>query len=135
MHSHDVNEYLRGSAGVDVTAKDYRTWTATLHAASGLARLDVPASERERTSVIRSVVEETADALGNTPTVCRASYIHPLVFDAFADGVLQEWWAEAAPRSPARLVADERRLLAMLRAKTSRRRQRMVEELVALEAA
>ena len=135
VQSHDVNEYLRETSGIDVTAKDYRTWTATLHAASGLAHLDVPESEKERTAVVRSVVEETADALGNTPTVCRASYIHPLVFDAFADGALQERWAEPAPRAPARLVADERRLLAMLRAKTSRRRQRMVEDLVALEAA
>jgi DNA topoisomerase-1 len=135
VHSHDVNEYLRASAGIDVTAKDYRTWTATLYAASGLACLAVPATERERTAAIRSVVEETADALGNTPTVCRASYIHPIVFESFASGVLQEQWAEPAPRAPARLTASERRLLAMLRAKTSRKRQRMVEELVTLEAA
>ncbi len=136
VQSHDVNEYLREASGIDVTAKDYRTWTATLHAASGLAR-PRRAGERARSALLWSgpLSKRPPTPSATPPTVCRASYIHPLVFDAFADGALQERWAEPAPRAPARLVADERRLLAMLRAKTSRRRQRMVEELVALEAA
>jgi DNA topoisomerase-1 len=135
IHSTDVNGYLRAASGIDVTAKDYRTWTASVPAASGLARTETPNGERELAGAVRGVVEETADALGNTPSVCRASYIHPVVFEAFADGTLHHRWTGAAPRSPSRLIADERRLLALLRASMSRGRQHAAEAMVALDAA
>jgi DNA topoisomerase-1 len=137
VHSHDVNEYLRNASGVDVTAKDYRTWMATLYAASSLARADVSARDRAAMlrAVVREVVRQTADALGNTAAVCRASYIHPMVLVTFESGMLHDHWAGPAPRSPTRLIADERRLLDLLREHTPRRRRRAAEQVVELNAA
>ena len=127
VHSHDVNEYLRDAAGVDVTAKDYRTWMATLFAASGLGNVDPDLNETARVAAVRAAVVRVSDELGNTPAVCRASYIHPVVFEAFADGSLHDRWQAPAPRSPARLVAEERRLLGLLRRTTPKRRLRQAE--------
>jgi len=121
--SHDVNDYLRIHAGTDVSAKDYRTWMATTRTAALLARMPMPAHEAERAEIVRDVVERTAATLGNTQKVCRASYVHPLVIEAYAAGELTERWSGRAPRSPARLSADERRLLALLRAHVSSRRR------------
>jgi DNA topoisomerase-1 len=119
LQSNDVNEYLRAASGMDVTAKDFRTWRATCLAASLLAEMPVPASERAAQSGVKEVATVVSEALRNTPTVCRASYIHPLVIDRYSDGSLPALWPSAAPRAPRGLDADERRLLALLR---SRRR-------------
>ena len=135
IRSQDVNDYLRNAARVDVTAKDYRTWMGTLLAASGLGRVDPLDGPGERAKVMQAAVVRVSEELGNTPAVCRASYIHPVVFQSFEDGSLRDRWQAPAPRSPARLVAEERRLLSLLRATTSRRRVRAVEAEGALVAA
>lgn len=114
--SGDVNDYLRGASGTALSAKDFRTWMASLLAASALARQPAPESERAAASTIKSACEEVSHHLGNTPAVCKASYIHPAVFDAYRDGTLRTAWQSPAPQGPAGLVADERRLLALLRA-------------------
>ena len=90
VYSNDVNDYLREAAGVDVTAKDFRTWVATVSAASALASVDAPTSETEAKTVLNAVVREVASELGNTPAVCRASYIHPQVLSTFEAGELQD---------------------------------------------
>ena len=81
-----VNDYLQQAMDKDFSAKDFRTWGATTLAAAGLARVEVPRSERARTSVISEVIRNVADVLGNTPAICRKSYIDPGVFDAWIDG-------------------------------------------------
>lgn len=83
--SEDVNAYLREISGHDFTAKDFRTWAATLLAFQHLREL----AASEQASVMKRDVAETvrqvAARLGNTPAVCRKCYIHPAVLDAFHD--------------------------------------------------
>ncbi len=83
VESQDVNAYLREAMGEDFSAKDFRTWAATLAAAQALclegAAEDRPPSKATVTTCVKAV----AGLLGNTPTVCRASYIHPCVFEAY----------------------------------------------------
>ncbi len=82
--STDVNDYLRDVSGGPFSAKDYRTWAATLGAAALLAVREHPGSERGAKRVVREVCETIAARLGHTPAICRASYIHPRVIDDFA---------------------------------------------------
>ena len=88
IKSHDINGYLRDITGGEFTAKDFRTWHATVLCAVALAVSDVvPASESARKRSVTRAVKEVAHYLGNTPTVCRASYIDPRVIDHYNDGV------------------------------------------------
>ena len=98
----DVNEYLKETAGGDFTAKDFRTWNATVLAAVGLAfraAEDPPGSATARKRMVNAVVKDVARYLHNTPAVCRASYIDPRVFDCFDSGALV--------RTPLRRVVAE----------------------------
>jgi DNA topoisomerase IB len=88
IKSHDINDYLREITGGEFTAKDFRTWHATVLCAVALAVSDVvPGSETARKRAVTRAVKEVSHYLGNTPTVCRASYIDPRVIDLFNDGV------------------------------------------------
>jgi DNA topoisomerase-1 len=124
VQSNDVNDYLRDASGMDATAKDFRTWRATCLAASLLADMPSPTSERAARAGVHDAAVAVSETLRNTPAVSRASYMHPLVIDRFVDGTLPDLWPSAAPRGPRGLDADERRLLALLR---SRRRAATVE--------
>jgi DNA topoisomerase-1 len=92
IDSGQVNDYLRDAMGDDFTAKDFRTWGATLQAITLLARTPLPSSASDRAfkSEYAKVVEQVAAALRNTPAVCRKSYINPIVFDAWRSGVIQK---------------------------------------------
>ena len=98
-----VNDYLRTAMGGEFTAKDFRTWGATLGAFRRLAatplprpwREGEPPSQRSLAIVEKGVVEDVAAMLGNTPTVCRNSYIDPAVFAGWRDGRLQKTAAGA----------------------------------------
>jgi DNA topoisomerase-1 len=125
VHSHDVNGYLRAAAGVDVTAKDFRTWVATVSAAAQLAVLPAPVTESDAHRGIQSVMTSVARDLGNTPAVCRASYVHPEVLDAFARGALADRW-RLTSRARRLLTPDEVRLLAFLRDRHRSPRRRAV---------
>ena len=88
VRSADINHYLKDATGLDVSAKDFRTWGATVLAAVALAVSDEarPASKTAAKRAITRAVKEVAYYLGNTPAVARASYIDPRVFDRFRDG-------------------------------------------------
>jgi DNA topoisomerase IB len=89
VRSHDINEYVKAASGGDFTAKDFRTWSATVLAAVALA-VSGEAASGSKTSRKRAktrAVKEVARYLGNTPAVCRASYIDPRVFDRFDGGL------------------------------------------------
>ena len=90
--SGQVNDYLREAMGDDFTAKDFRTWGATLHALMLLARIprDSAASEGAIKKTIAAVVRQVAAELRNTPAVCRKSYINPLVFERWRSGAIHE---------------------------------------------
>jgi DNA topoisomerase IB len=87
VRSPDINAYLKAATGLDVSAKDFRTWGATVLAAIGLAVTE-PAklSRTARKRAIVRAVKEVAFYLGNTPAVARSSYIDPRVFDRYRDG-------------------------------------------------
>ena len=121
ISSTDVNQYLRDIAGTDITAKDYRTWIGTLLAASAFAVLPPPARESQAKRTVVQVCNVVSENLGNTPTVCRASYMHPKVVDGYRDGSLQAFWERPARGSRA-LVAEERKLLAYVRPARAQRR-------------
>ncbi|MBD0281567.1 MAG: DNA topoisomerase IB [Thermoleophilaceae bacterium] len=88
VRSPDINEYVKDAAGGDFSAKDFRTWSGTVLAAVALA-VSAPAagSKTSRKRAKTRAVNEVARYLGNTPAVCRASYIDPRVFDRFDGGV------------------------------------------------
>ncbi len=88
MHADDLNAYLRERTDTDLTAKDFRTWHATVLAAVALAVAEPVASESRsaRSRAVTHAVREVAGYLGNTPAVCRASYINPRVIELFEEG-------------------------------------------------
>jgi DNA topoisomerase IB len=109
IDSEMVNMYLRDAMGDDFTAKDFRTWGATLRAIAILhaTPLPEPASERALNACIVDAVKQVASDLRNTPAVCRKSYINPLVFDAWRSGALHKGIGEriaGAPRRAERLA-------------------------------
>ncbi|WP_420706929.1 DNA topoisomerase IB [Streptomyces sp. NRRL F-2664] len=89
VRAEDLNAYLRERSGQDVTAKDFRTWYATVLAAVALAVSEstAGASRAHRGKVVARAVREVSEYLGNTPDVCRASYIHPRVIELYEGGV------------------------------------------------
>jgi DNA topoisomerase-1 len=86
----EVNRYLKSITAREFSAKDLRTWGATLLAAMELAEIGRAETEAERKKNIVRAVKRVAEQLGNTPTVCRSSYIHPVVFKAYDAGVILE---------------------------------------------
>jgi DNA topoisomerase I len=87
VQSGDINAYLKDVFGIEVTAKDFRTWHATVLAAVGLAVSTASAgSESARRRAVARVMREVADYLGNTPAVVRASYVDPRLVDRYAEG-------------------------------------------------
>jgi DNA topoisomerase IB len=87
LKSTDINDYLAEIMGENFTAKDFRTWHATVLCAVGLAvSTHAPTSEPARKRAVARAVKETAFYLGNTPAVCRNSYIDPRVIDRYNDG-------------------------------------------------
>ncbi|HEV7753771.1 MAG TPA: DNA topoisomerase IB [Baekduia sp.] len=87
VRSADINAWLKEATGEDVSAKDFRTWGATVLAALGLAVSPVPDSPTARRRAMARVVKEVAHYLGNTPAVARSSYIDPRTFDRYVDGI------------------------------------------------
>lgn len=92
--SSDVNDYLRSVTGDDFSAKDFRTWGASSLATAHLGQAGVPDGNSDD-HVILEAVDLAADALGNTRAVCRASYIHPIVSDAYISGDLHRAWTRS----------------------------------------
>jgi len=92
IDSGQVNDYLREAMGDDFTAKDFRTWGATLHAITLLAATPLPESSSEHAykKKIVEVVKQVAVELRNTPAVCRKSYINPAVFDSWRAGIIHK---------------------------------------------
>jgi len=120
VKSGDINAYLREATGGDDTAKDFRTWSATVLAAIGLAVSIHAESPTARKRAVTRVVKEVADKLGNTPAVCRSSYIDPRIIDLYDHGVtiapdLEVLGEQASYGSPAFQGAIEEAVLRLLR--------------------
>jgi DNA topoisomerase-1 len=110
-----VNDYLREHAGPDITAKDFRTWHATVLAAVAL-RDEAPAEAKTaRKKQILAAVDAVAQQLGNTRAICRKCYIHPITMESFDAGDLKRRMRRA-PAIPG-LSKDEAATLKLLKAK------------------
>ena len=94
----DVNHYIKTAMGTAFSAKDFRTWGGTLQAAIALAEMGKVDSEKDIKKNIIETARIVADQLGNTPTVCRESYIHPVVFERYAQGITLQDFRPAAQR-------------------------------------
>jgi DNA topoisomerase-1 len=110
IDSADVNEYLRRAAGEEFTAKDIRTWSATMLTAQALLELGPCETEAEARRYALATIAVVARRLGNTANVCRKCYVHPAVVEAYLDGSL-----------PRELTGpDEEGVLAFLRRRLER---------------
>ncbi|NUP55418.1 MAG: DNA topoisomerase IB [Gemmatimonadaceae bacterium] len=85
LTARDVNEYLHDTLGVAYSAKDFRTWGGTLRAATVLAELGPAASPTEAKRNVATAMRLVASELGNTPAICRSSYVHPIVIARYLD--------------------------------------------------
>ena len=83
----DINDYLKEITAPNFTAKDFRTWGGTLLAAIILAEIGAADEANATKKNIVKAIKKVAEHLGNTPTVCRASYIHPTVLKSYEAGV------------------------------------------------
>lgn len=83
-----INEYIKEVMGGSFSAKDFRTWAGTLVCACALARdgSEIPAKKTARNKRIVAAIKETAEVLGNTPAVCRGSYVCPEIINSFEKG-------------------------------------------------
>ncbi len=136
VKSADINAYLKEAAGGDFSAKDFRTWSGTVLAAVALAVAGMAAgSKTSRKRAKTRAVKEVARYLGNTPAVCRASYIDPRVFDRFDGGLtiggaLPELGEDTAPWPVVQRAVEE----AVLDLIADNRESDLVEEGVELAA-
>ena len=83
-----INEYIKEVMGTNFSAKDFRTWAGTLVCACALARVDdeIPEKKTARKKKIVAAIKETAEVLGNTPAVCRSSYVCPEIINSYEKG-------------------------------------------------
>ena len=122
----DVNAYLKELTGEDYTSKDFRTWAGTVHAAQLLRDLtDYKSATEAKRHVVRAV-ESVAKRLGNTKAVSRKCYIHPAIFDSYADGSMVKMRVARArrSRSPYALNECEAAVLALLQGRSPKQPKR-----------
>jgi DNA topoisomerase I len=106
--SSDVNDYLRDASGGPFTAKDFRTWFATIEALEAL-RKQRPRTTGEARKQVLAAVKTVADKLGNTPAICRKCYIHPVILSTHEEGRLALLNGASAPLALRKLLAPARK--------------------------
>ena len=118
IDSGDVNGYIREITQQDFTAKDFRTWAGTVLAALALGEFKKYDSQAEAKRNVVAAIEKVAKQLGNTPAICRKSYVHPEILSAYMSGDLVKMIdakiAQKFKRQYAQLTADETVVLAFL---------------------
>jgi DNA topoisomerase-1 len=126
IDSGEVNAYLREISGEDFTAKDFRTWAGTVAASMALQEfLEIDDDAGRKKAIVRAI-EDVAEQLGNTPTVCRACYVHPEVLSSYLDGTLIDALsarARGVGRGAHALRAEEAAVLGLLQARLARERR------------
>lgn len=119
--SGDVNDYLHEIAGDHFTAKDFRTWTGTVAASLALQEFEQFSDQGAAAQNVVDAVKAVAEKLGNTPAVCRKSYIHPAVIEAYFDGAMldsmQQKVEEELRENLAGLKPEEAAVLGLLQQK------------------
>ena len=131
VDAEDVNAYLQEITGRDITAKDFRTWAGTMLAAEALRATGAAESKREAERNIVAAVDMTAKRLGNTRSVCRKYYIHPVLIEAYLEGSVlppkpEHTWSKRNSKGPT-LRQHEMDVLAFLKARLKPKGRRGVE--------
>ena len=111
LDARDVNDYLQKVTGFPYTAKDFRTWGGTLRAATVLADIGPPGSKTEGTRNVALAMRLVAGELGNTPTICRKSYVHPIVISRYLRSRMMELPPHRRRRAPRVAHTPEERAL------------------------
>jgi DNA topoisomerase I len=122
--SGDVNAWLHEAAGQPFTSKDFRTWAGTLLAFLALRADEPPSTEAARRRAVNAAMDRVAARLGNTRAVCRKSYVHPAVLEAFVRGELVRLGPveeDLLDATLPELRREEAALLGFLRARTTAR--------------
>ncbi|GAC1513332.1 MAG: DNA topoisomerase IB [Candidatus Dormibacteraceae bacterium] len=119
--SDDVNQYLREVSGEDYTAKDFRTWGATVLAAAALREVVRFESDTEAKHNVVAAIDTVARRLGHTRAVCRRSYVHPAVIDTYLEGSLESVLRVVDGRTHRNLKAEESAVIALLKQHVARR--------------
>jgi len=116
VHSEDVNEYLKAVSEGEFTAKDFRTWEATVMCSLELAALEADEhNQTERKKLVTEVIKKVAERLGNTPAVCKKSYVYPGVIDEFVSNGALELVEKAVDKaSPHALDRHETAVVALI---------------------
>jgi DNA topoisomerase IB len=111
-----VNEYVGRTTGMDATAKDFRTWHATVIAAAALAETGVARTKTARKRAVSDAMKEVAEFLGNTATLARSSYVDPRVVDAYEEGrTIESAVKRRYKTADAKQAAFERAVLRLLK--------------------
>ncbi len=97
--SGDVNEYIREISGQEFTAKDFRTWAGTLLAIEALTKIGSFSTQRNAKSNVLKAIDQVAEQLNNTRSVCRKYYVHPAVLESYMDGNLLEHLGNGSKQS------------------------------------
>jgi DNA topoisomerase-1 len=117
-----VNNYIRAATGGDFTAKDFRTWTGSLHALAAFRELGLAEDEAIAKKKVVEVLDKVATELGNTRTVCRKYYVHPLLIDLYMQGKLDRFWTNPeahAADGNSMLEPDEQGLMNLLKSSSA----------------
>lgn len=121
VDSQDVNDYLQEITGEEFTAKDFRTWAGTVLTAMALNAQGPVENQAQAKKNIKDAITAVAKILGNTPTVCRKSYVHPVVLESYLDGDmiegLRQKTEEALAKNLEDLRAEEAAVMSFLQAK------------------
>ncbi|HEX8177415.1 MAG TPA: hypothetical protein VF543_20165 [Pyrinomonadaceae bacterium] len=119
----EVNDYIKAATSPEFSAKDFRTWGGTLLAAIKLAELGACEDEKQAKKNLVKAVKDVAEHLGNTPTVCRSCYIHPLVLESYLKGTTLAEFRRRVERYIRRIEPEyqpeELALLKMLKAQSN----------------
>ncbi|HEX2778512.1 MAG TPA: hypothetical protein VHM30_03365 [Gemmatimonadaceae bacterium] len=126
LDARTLNEYLRDSLGFPYTAKDFRTWGGTLRAATVLAEIGPARSATEAKRNVATVMRLVAAELGNTPTICRKSYVHPVLIERYLEEgeTIAERWRGGSRATGTNHTAEERALVRFLDEHFPERRKR-----------
>ena len=109
-----MNAYLREATGGDFSAKDFRTWFATVTCSTELEAAGIVDTQAQAKQMVVAALTATAKRLGNTPAVCRKAYVHPVVIERYLDEHRLDLPKLRASRKPGGLDLQERRVLAFL---------------------
>jgi DNA topoisomerase-1 len=134
VDAEDVNKYLQDITGQEITAKDFRTWAGTMLVAEALRNMGPAKTKREAEKNVVAAVDVTAKRLGNTRSVCRKYYIHPVLIEAYLEGSVlpplpEHHWNKRKSKGPT-LRQHEMDVLAFIKARLKPKTRRTAEKRV-----